>query len=84
MTDGSDVLFRVAVKPTPSVYAPQETVKKDGSAYTCQIAGRHDPIIVARAVVVVECMAALTAADALLGNLGSKLEHLKMIYGSDE
>ena len=81
MTDGSDVLFRVAIKPTPSVYTPQETVKKDGSAYTCQITGRHDPIIVARAVVVVECMAALTAADALLGNLGSRLEHLKTVYG---
>ena len=81
MTDGSDVLFRIAVKPTPSVYAPQETVKKDGTAYTCQITGRHDPIIVARAVVVAECMAALTAADALLGNLGSKLSHLQEIYG---
>ncbi len=80
MTDGSDVLFRVAVKPTPSVYAPQETVKQDGSSYTCRITGRHDPIIVSRAVVVVECMAALTAADALLSNLGSKLEHLKCIY----
>lgn len=80
MTDGSDVLFRVAIKPTPSVYAPQETVKRDGSAYTCQITGRHDPIIVARAVVVVECMAALTAADALLSNLGSKLSHLQTIY----
>ncbi|MBQ9768546.1 MAG: chorismate synthase [Lachnospiraceae bacterium] len=83
MTDGSDVLFRVAVKPTPSVYAPQETVKKDGSSYTCQITGRHDPIIVSRAVVVVECMAALTAADALLSNLGSKLEHLKKIYARE-
>ncbi len=84
MTDGSDVLFRVAVKPTPSVYAPQETVKKDGSAYTCQITGRHDPIIVSRAVVVVECMAALTAADAMLSNLGSKISHLQEIYGFEE
>jgi len=83
MTDGSDVLFRVAVKPTPSVYAPQETVKKDGSSYTCRITGRHDPIIVSRAVVVVECMAALTAADALLSNLGSKLDHLKKIYNTN-
>lgn len=82
ITDGSDVLFRVAVKPTPSVYAPQETVKKDGSSYTCQIAGRHDPVIVPRAVVVVECMAALTAADALLSNLGSRLTHLQQIYTS--
>lgn len=84
MTDGSDVLLRVAVKPTPSVYAPQETVKKDGSSYTCQVTGRHDPIIVARAVVVVECMAALTAADALLSNLGSKLEHLQSVYGTED
>ncbi len=84
MTDGSDVVFRVAVKPTPSVYSPQETVKKDGSSYTCQITGRHDPIIVSRAVVVVECMAALTAADALLSNLGSKLDHLKCIYCTEK
>ena len=84
MTDGSDVLFRVAIKPTPSVYAPQETVKNDGSAYTCQITGRHDPIIVSRAVVVVECMAALTAADALLSNLGSKLSHLQTVYSSEK
>lgn len=84
MTDGSDVLFRVAVKPTPSVYTPQETVKEDGSSYTCQVTGRHDPVIVSRAVVVVECMAALTAADALLSNLGSRLEHLKKVYCSEQ
>lgn len=80
MTDGSDVLFRVAVKPTPSIGAPQETIKKDGTSYTAKVTGRHDPVIVPRAVVVIECMAALTAADALLGNLGSRLEHLKKIY----
>ena len=58
----------------------QETVKKDGTPYTASITGRHDPVIVPRAVVVVECMAALTATDALLGNLGSRLEHLKKLY----
>lgn len=77
ISDGSDILFRVAVKPTPSVSAPQETVKKDGSSYLASVAGRHDPVIVPRAVVVVECMAALTVADAFLCNLGSRLDHWK-------
>lgn len=80
MTDGDDVLFRVAVKPTPSIAKPQETIKNDGSSYTCEIKGRHDPIIVPRAVVVVESMAAIVAADALLSNLGSRVDQLKKIY----
>lgn len=81
MTDGSDVCFRVAVKPTPSIAQPQETIKKDGTPCTVEIKGRHDPIIVPRAVVVVESMAAIVAADALLANAGSRLDTLKMIYG---
>lgn len=80
ITDGSDVLFRVAVKPTPSISAPQETIKNDGSSYTCEVKGRHDPIIVPRAVVVVESMAALVAADALLSNASSRVDSLKKLY----
>ena len=44
------------------------------------IKGRHDPIIVPRAIVVVECMAAITTLDLLLTNMSAKLEHLKQIY----
>lgn len=44
------------------------------------IHGRHDPIIVPRAVVVVESMAALTLVDLLLQNMGSRMEHLRKLY----
>lgn len=77
ISDGSDVCFRVAVKPTPSIYLPQETIKKDGTTYTAEISGRHDPVIVPRAIVVVEAMAALVTADLLLQNAGSRLDKLK-------
>ena len=60
MSDGSDIILRAAIKPTPSIAAPQQTVNKDGEEIDVSIKGRHDPIIVPRAVVVVESMAAVT------------------------
>lgn len=71
ISDGSQIVFRCAVKPTPSISAPQRTINKDGEEITVSIKGRHDPIIVPRAVVVVESMAALTIADAMLMNMGN-------------
>ena len=62
MTDGSEVVFRAAFKPTPSIAAEQRTVNKSGEEIGISIKGRHDPIIVPRAVVVVETMAAFAAA----------------------
>lgn len=70
MTDGSPLIFRAAIKPTPSIAATQRTVNKSGEDIEISIKGRHDPIIVPRAVVVVEAMAAITIADALLMNMG--------------
>lgn len=74
MSDGSQIVFRCAVKPTPSISAPQRTINKDGQEITVCIKGRHDPIIVPRAVVVVEAMAALTIVDAYLMNMGSSVQ----------
>lgn len=74
MSDGSQIVFRCAVKPTPSISAPQRTVNKDGEEITISIKGRHDPIIVPRAVVVVEAMAALTLVDAYLMNMGNSIQ----------
>lgn len=71
MSDGSQIVFRCAVKPTPSISAPQRTINKNGEEITVSIKGRHDPIIVPRAVVVVESMAALTIVDAMLMNMGN-------------
>lgn len=80
ISDGSRIILRAHIKPTPSIFSPQETVNKGGENIEISIKGRHDPVIVPRAVVVVESMTALTLADALLLNAGARLDHLKKIY----
>lgn len=80
MTDGSPLIFRAAIKPTPSIAATQNTVNKDGNEIEISIHGRHDPIIVPRAVVVIESMAAITIADALLVNMSSRMDKIIDFY----
>ena len=80
ISDGSQIVIRAHVKPTPSIYQPQRTVNQQGEEIEVQIKGRHDPIIVPRAVVVMECMTALTVVDAMMMNATAKMEHLKKIY----
>lgn len=80
ISDGSDILLRAYFKPTPSIYKEQKTVNKNMEEISINIKGRHDPIIVPRAVVVVECMTALTVLDLLIENMSSKLENLQMVY----
>ena len=58
----------------------QKTVNKDGEEIEVEIKGRHDPIIVPRAVVVVESMAAVTILDALLENTGSRMDKIVEFY----
>lgn len=81
ISDGSDIIFRAAFKPTPSISAEQATVNKAGEDITVSIRGRHDPIIVPRAVVVVECMAALTVLDMLMVSMTSRLDRIKDFFG---
>ena len=80
ISSGAPIIFRAAFKPTPSVASTQQTVNKSGEELSISIHGRHDPIIVPRAVVVVECMAALTLVDLMLENMGAKIEDLKKRY----
>ena len=80
MSDGSDIILRAAIKPTPSISATQQTVNKSGEEINVSIKGRHDPIIVPRAVVVVESMAAVTILDAMLLNMGARLDSLEKFY----
>ncbi len=80
MTDGSELCFRVAVKPTPSIAKPQKTIDEQGRETELVIHGRHDPVVVPRAVVVVETMAALVLADLLLLNASSTVDKLKRVY----
>ncbi|MDE7331692.1 MAG: chorismate synthase [Lachnospiraceae bacterium] len=80
ISDGSQLVLRAHVKPTPSIFAPQETVNKNGENIQIEIKGRHDPVIVPRAVVVVEAMTALTLLDACMLNMTARLEYLKKFY----
>lgn len=80
ISDGSDIRFRAAFKPTPSIYKTQQTVTKTGQETSIHIKGRHDPLIVPRAVVVVESMAALTIVDYMMQNMTSRLSTLKQFY----
>lgn len=80
ISDGSSLIMRAAIKPTPSIAAAQQTVRRSGEEIEVQIRGRHDPVIVPRAVVVVEAMAAVTVLDAMLLNMNAKLSSVKDFY----
>ena len=80
ISDGSDLLFRVGFKPTPSISVPQQTINKDLEKISVSVKGRHDPIIVPRAVVVVESMAALTLTDALFSNMYARMDNILDFY----
>ncbi len=80
ISDSSDIILRAAIKPTPSIFRPQRTVNKDNENIEIQIQGRHDPIIVPRAVVVVEAMVAVTLVDYLFIGMTSQLSKIKKFY----
>lgn len=80
ISDGDRIVIRAHVKPTPSIYLEQETVSRKGDEVTVQIRGRHDPIVVPRAVVVMECMAALTVLDGMLVNMSARMDYLTGFY----
>lgn len=84
MSDGSQLILRAAIKPTPSISQMQHTVNNSGEEIKLSIHGRHDPIIVPRAVVVVEAMTALTLSDLLLRNAVSQMNQIKQLYTEDK
>ncbi|WP_286081568.1 chorismate synthase [Parablautia intestinalis] len=80
ISDGSQIILRAFIKPTPSIFSPQKTVNKSGENIEIAIKGRHDPVIVPRAVVVVEAMTALTVLDACLLGMSARLNYLTAFY----
>jgi len=80
ISDGDDIVLRAHFKPTPSIFKTQQTVNKSGENIDINIKGRHDPIIVPRAVVVIETMTAITIADLMIENMSAKLDNMKKIY----
>ena len=70
ISTGSDIIFRVAFKPTPSIGKKQQTITREGKETMLEIKGRHDPCVCPRAVVVVEAMAAITVLDAYYAQFG--------------
>lgn len=81
ISDGFAIRLRATVKPTPSIHKSQQTITRKGANTEVAIEGRHDPIIVPRAVIVVEAMVALTLADLLLQRSASRLDWLKRGMG---
>ena len=63
ITNGNDVVFRVAFKPIPSISASQPTVNRAGEPCEVAIEGRHDVCALPRAIVLVEALAAMVTLD---------------------
>ena len=67
ITNGMPLIFSAAIKPTPSISKPQQSVSLSNMENTTlEIKGRHDPCIVPRAVPVIEAAAAIAIYDAVL------------------
>lgn len=77
ISTGKEIILRAAIKPTPSISRKQEALNTEGKETTIVIKGRHDPVIVPRAVVVVESMVAITLLDTLLPQMGTRMEYLE-------
>ncbi len=80
ISDGDTIVVRAYFKPTPSIFSSQDTVNKSGENISVQIKGRHDPIIVPRAVVVTEAMASLTVLDLLLLSMTNRLDKIRDFF----
>ena len=69
ITSGMPLIFRAALKPTPSISRSQQSVSlSKGEMQELVVKGRHDPCIVPRAVPVIEAAAAIAIFDMILGN----------------
>jgi chorismate synthase len=68
ISNGENIVIRVAFKPTATIGKEQRTVTKEGEETVLAAKGRHDPCVLPRAVPMVEAMVALVLCDRLLYN----------------
>ncbi len=73
ISNGADIYFRAAFKPTPTILQPIDTVTTDGTPTTVCATGRHDPCVVPRAIPIVESMTAIVLLDHYLRNKATAL-----------
>lgn len=66
ITNGEDLILRVACKPIPSIRREQQTINLEGKPVTLSVQGRHDVSVIPRIIPVCEAMVSLTLADHLL------------------
>ncbi|MDW3647469.1 MAG: chorismate synthase [Bacteroidia bacterium] len=77
ISNGQDIYFRVAFKPTSTIMQDQQSINSEGEEITLKGKGRHDPCVVPRAVPIVESMAAMVVLDQWMLRESSRLEKLK-------
>ena len=70
ISNGETIFFRVAFKPTATIFQAQDTVTASGEETVLKARGRHDPCVLPRAVPMVEAMAALVVCDHALRQRG--------------
>ena len=81
ITTGEQIIVKTHFKPTPSIFADQPTIDKNGDETICSLRGRHDPCIGVRGSVVCTALLRLILAALLLLNASANLGNLKKIYG---
>ena len=74
ISNGEDIYFRVAFKPTATIMKDQSGIDASGNEVVVKGKGRHDPCVVPRAVPIVEAMSSLVLADSYLQSLSNKMK----------
>lgn len=73
ISNGNDIVFRVAFKPIPSIAQPQQTVNRAGEPCEITIEGRHDVCALPRALVLVEALTAMVTLDLMMAQQARRL-----------
>lgn len=84
ISDGSELIVRAAVKPTPSISAKQSSVTSSGDSVVFEAHNANDVVIAPRAAVVVESMIAITLVDLLFENMTARMDKIVSFYQSDD